>query len=108
MAFEFLGQIAEEYLSDVAHDVAGRDDNGNARDHSHEPLLLPNSQKNGKLGYEARETRHTHRDQAADNKAYRSIRHHFIHTPQLGDLARVSAIIDHADNGKEESRHYTM
>src|SRR5215216_7135195 len=108
MAFEPLGYIAEEYLSNIAHDICRSDDNGNTRDHCHQPLLPPNAKKNGKLGYEPRETGHTHRDQATDNKAYRSKRHHFVHTAKFGNLACMGTIIDHSNDRKEESCHYTM
>jgi len=108
MPFEFLRHWTEEHAANGDHDICRGDDNGNTCDDSQHPLPAPDAHEDWEFCDEAREARHTHRDQTADDKANASKRHGFHHAAEFGDLARVRAIIDHASDGKEESRHNTV
>ena len=68
----------------------------------------PHAHEDRELSHETREARHAHGDQTADDEANRGKRHDLAHAAQLGDLTGVRTVVDHAGDGKEESRHHAV
>src|SRR5215216_4871823 len=108
MTVEFLGQLAKEHLTDIAHDIGGRDHNRDACDDSYKPLSAPDAQEDGELRYKTGKERHAHRNQAANDEANGSKRHDLAYPAQLRNLTRMRTVIDHTNDGKEEGRHHTV
>src|SRR5690606_16360967 len=105
LTFEFFGQITKEDLADIPHDLRGGDDDRDTAHNRHQPLRLPDSHEEGKLGDKAGEHRHTHRDQADDDEAYQGERHNLADATQFGNLTRVRPVVDHVDYSEEEGCH---
>ncbi len=69
---------------------------------------LPGAHEDREFGDKTRETRHTHRNQAADDEPDGRPGHLLEQPAQFGDIAGMGPVIDHADDRKEESRHHAV
>src|SRR5512139_1246376 len=100
---EFFRQLSEEDAADDADDVGGGyyDRYGS---HDRNPgLRFPQPHENREFGDKAREARHAHRHQAADDESECHQRHDLPEAAQVRNLARMRLVVHHADDSKEES-----
>ena len=104
--------LAEEQLGHNAQNVNRRHDNRSGRqdgEHAVEGVgVLERAEKDGHLGRETTQIRQSQRSQAGNHVAHTQIRHDVHHAAHVADVTRVSAAVNHTDQGKEQGRHQTV
>ena len=84
MTFEFFRHVPKENLADIKHDIGRGDNDGNAGNHGHQPLLLPNPKEDGEFRNETGKAGHAHRNKAANDETNGRKRHTLLMPPSSG------------------------
>ena len=107
-----VGAGAVQYLSNQSQNVDRRDDDRGAGDDSPRAMegigMLKGTVEYGHFGYEAAEARQTEVGKTGNDIAHREEGHDFHQARQFADVTCVSAPVNHADEGKEQSRHQSV